>query len=187
MFEIVVQKYREELIHYCIAQTHMSYADAEDIVQDVFLILYCKKNINFENNIRAWLYETTRRKIKAYYRKNPQHDALDAIADKQDFSYELSAESGDSILDVLTKQEYQLLTEYFSGCDRNYKGVYFLFQCIGCWSVTVRIPFKYLCLVFLVIFKLFTMLLSELHSLSSAESFQLVLYCFRLAVFTENS
>ena len=119
MFEIVVQKYREELIHYCIAQTHMSYADAEDIVQDVFLILYCKKNINFEDNIRAWLYETTRRKIKAYYRKNPQHDALDAIADKQDFSYELSAESGDSILDVLTKQEYQLLTEYFSGCDRN--------------------------------------------------------------------
>ena len=113
MFEIVVQKYREELIHYCIAQTHMSYADAEDIVQDVFLILYCKKNINFENNIRAWLYETTRRKIKAYYRKNPQHDALDAIADKQDFSYELSVESGDSILDVLTKQEY------FSGCDRN--------------------------------------------------------------------
>ena len=67
MFEIVVQKYREELIHFCIAQTHMSYADAEDIVQDVLLILYCKKNINFEDNIRTWLYETTRRKIKVYY------------------------------------------------------------------------------------------------------------------------
>lgn len=119
MFEIVVQKYREELIHYCIAQTHMSYADAEDIVQDVFLILYCKKNINFEDNIRAWLYETTRRKIKAYYRKKLQYDDIDDVADKQDLSYELSDETGDSILDALTKEEYQLLTEYYSGCDRN--------------------------------------------------------------------
>ena len=119
MFEIVVQKYREELIHYCIAQTHMSYADAEDIVQEVFLTLYTKKNINFQDNIRAWLYETARRKIKSYYRKNPLHDDLDAAADRTDVSYEISDEAGGSILDVLTKEEYQLLSEYYSGCDRN--------------------------------------------------------------------
>lgn len=119
MFEIVVQKYREELIYYCIARTHVSYADAEDIVQDVFLVLLGKKEIDFEDNIRAWLYETTRRKIKAYYRKKLQYDDIDDVADKQELSYELSDETGDSILDVLTKEEYQLLTEYYSGCDRN--------------------------------------------------------------------
>ena len=103
----------------CIARTHVSYADAEDIVQDVFLVLLGKKEIDFEDNIRAWLYETTRRKIKAYYRKKLQYDDIDDVADKQELSYELSDETGDSILDVLTKEEYQLLTEYYSGCDRN--------------------------------------------------------------------
>ena len=93
-----------------------SAADAEDVVQEVFLTLYKKKNINLDDNIRAWLYETTRRKIKEYLRKNPDFEDLTTIEEKTD-QFELMNET-DSPLDVLSEEERKLLESYYMKEDK---------------------------------------------------------------------
>ena len=110
MFEEIVQKYREELIKFCVSYMHRGYADAEDVVQEVFLALFRKKNINLNDNIRAWLYNTARHKIMKHIRKNPLFENITAACEKTD---PISEQFKDSVLDVLTDKEYELIKSYY--------------------------------------------------------------------------
>lgn len=117
MFEDIVRKYRNELMYFCMAQMHRDTAEAEDVVQEVFLTLYKKKNINLDDNIRAWLYETARRKIKEYLRKNPDFEDLTTVEEKTD-QFQLMNET-DSPLDILSEEERKLLESYYMKEDKN--------------------------------------------------------------------
>ena len=117
MFEDIVRKYRNELMYFCMAQMHRGAAEAEDVVQEVFLTLYKKKNINLDDNIRAWLYETARRKIKEYLRKNPDFEDLTTVEEKTD-QFQLMNET-DSPLDILSEEERKLLESYYMKEEKN--------------------------------------------------------------------
>ena len=117
MFEDIVRRYHNELMRFCMAQMHRGTAEAEDVVQEVFLTLYKKKNINLDDNIRAWLYETARRKIKEYIRKNPEFEDLTDICEQPDQIQQLT--ETDSPLDVLSEEERKLLERYYMKDDRN--------------------------------------------------------------------
>ena len=93
IYKEIVMKYRSELIKFCISHMNRGVEAAEDVVQEVFLTLYQKKEINFEDNIRSWLYETTKILIKKYIRKNPVHDNLEKAAEQPDMSQEIERES----------------------------------------------------------------------------------------------
>ena len=116
MFEEIVLKYRNELLRFCISQMHRGRAAAEDVVQEVFLALYRKKSIDLNDNIRAWLYETARRKIKEYNRKNPEFEDITAICEKPD---PIHSPPDESILDILSDEERELIECYYSGKDRD--------------------------------------------------------------------
>lgn len=116
MFEEIVIKYRDELVRFCISQMHRGRAAAEDVVQEVFLALYRKKSINLDDNIRAWLYEAARRKIKEYNRKNPEFEDITVICEQPD---PIQSPSDESILDVLSDEERELIEYYYSGENRD--------------------------------------------------------------------
>ena len=44
--ERIMADYYEVLIRYCMARMHRGYSEAEDVVQEVFLTLCFKENIN---------------------------------------------------------------------------------------------------------------------------------------------
>ena len=49
--ERIIADYYEILIRYCMARMHRGYSEAEDVVQEVFLALSFKENINLNDNI----------------------------------------------------------------------------------------------------------------------------------------
>ncbi len=75
------------------------------------------ENINLDDNIRAWLYETARRKIKEYLRKNPDFEDLTTVEEKTD-QFQLMNET-DSPLDILSEEERKLLESYYMKEDKN--------------------------------------------------------------------
>lgn len=117
MFEDIVHKYRDELIRFCMAQMHRGQAAADDVVQDVFLALYKKRSVDLNDNIRAWLYEAARRKIKEYNRKNPIYDDISAICEQPDPAQQIQPD--ESPLDVLSDEERKLIESYYMGEDKN--------------------------------------------------------------------
>ena len=58
IFDKIVEAYRDELVFYCMARMKRGYHAAEDVVQEVFLQLHKKRNVDLHGNIRAWLYRT---------------------------------------------------------------------------------------------------------------------------------
>jgi len=89
-------------------------SSAEDVVQEVFLTLYRKKGINFDDNIRAWLYETTKILMKKYMCENPVCEDLDAVEELSDESQKFYKES---VFDILTEDEKELAVAYYMGAD----------------------------------------------------------------------
>ncbi len=116
MFEDIVVKYRNELMCFCMAKMHRGTSAAEDVVQEVFLTLYKKKNINLDDNIRAWLYETAKRKIKEYLRKNPDYEDVTDIHERSDPTNQL--QFTESPFDVLSEDERKLLESYYMEEDK---------------------------------------------------------------------
>ena len=116
MIELIVQRYRKELTRYVLLHMHRGKADAEDIVQEVFFALYKKQNISVDENIRAWLYETAKLKIKEYNRKNPQFDEITEEISAPD---EVFPDDISSAFDGVSDEEYALVKSYYMGEDKN--------------------------------------------------------------------
>ena len=114
IYEELVRKYRSELIRFCMGYMNRDISSAEDVVQEVFLTLYRKKGINFDDNIRAWLYETAKILMKKYMRENPVCEDLDVIEELSDESQKFYKES---IFDILTEDEKELAVAYYMGAD----------------------------------------------------------------------
>ena len=114
MFEEIVKKYRDELIRFCLSQMNRDITAAEDVVQEVFFALYRKRSIDLTDNIRAWLYEAARRKIKEYNRKNPVFEEYPA----DEIEAPVQEQESETVLDILSDDERSLIECYYSGEDR---------------------------------------------------------------------
>lgn len=110
----IIEKYYASIYRYCLIHLNHNKFAADDCTQEVFLILLKKQyKLSLSNNIKAWLYGTANRIIKAYLRKANKEEILcnsDEIEDKtaiieNDRSY---------VLESLTEEEYTLISDYYS-------------------------------------------------------------------------
>ncbi len=62
------EQYYNDILHFCAQKLPVQ--DAEDVTQDVFLLLQHKAGELEEKNIRAWLYGVAARKTFEKYREN---------------------------------------------------------------------------------------------------------------------
>lgn len=113
MFDEIVNRYYSVILNYCKYKLCGSLTAAEDVTQEVFFILYRKRNrLKMGENIKLWLYRTADNEIKTYIRKNPSFTPID------DYD-EIEAESSfpeitESVFDCLTTDELAMLTDYYS-------------------------------------------------------------------------
>ena len=110
IYEELVRKYRSELIRFCMGYMNRDISSAEDVVQEVFLQLHKKRNVDLHGNIRAWLYRTADHKIKEYLRKNPEFDDLTEADAQPDHRQSID---DNSVLAELTEDERTLLERYY--------------------------------------------------------------------------
>lgn len=69
--------------------------------------------LNLSDNIRAWLYETANRVIKAYLRKNKKEESLINCDEIEDKSATVISEIS-PVLEILSEEEYTLISDYYS-------------------------------------------------------------------------
>lgn len=121
---IVAEKYYDQIYRYCFSVLNGDKQAAEDCTQETFMIMIKKKKeLAFEGNICVWLYKTADRVIKNYVRKEKRRGirlSIDEVTLTDDGG--LSSIEEQSALECLTKDEYRLLTEYYS-TDRGKKDI----------------------------------------------------------------
>ncbi len=114
--EFVKKNYRPIYL-YCLHLLNQDVLAAEDCTQDVFLLMIQKKDtLDFEKNIRGWLYATADRICKDYRKREMKRTtliiaSLDEIADIPDQNSPIDS---DAMLDCLSDEELQLLKAYYS-------------------------------------------------------------------------
>lgn len=111
------ERYYNEILRYCLSLLHGDLSTAEDCTQDVFLLMFEKKNaLDFTQNIRGWLYASAERICKDYLKRESKR--LSHLSADWNETENISAPSPfpdrESIFDVLTSEEYQLLDSYYS-------------------------------------------------------------------------
>ncbi len=98
----LIKRYEEKLLNYILRITNVSYEEAEDILQDVFLKVY--ENLrDFDSDLKfsSWIYRITHNQVISNYRKNkvrPQvaifdleEDVLEKLASDLDLAREMDA------------------------------------------------------------------------------------------------
>lgn len=110
----IIEKYYASIYRYCFVRLDYNEYAADDCTQEVFLILLKKQHkLNLSDNIRAWLYETANRVIKAYLRKNKKDESLINCDEIEDKSATVISEIS-PVLDILSEEEYTLISDYYS-------------------------------------------------------------------------
>lgn len=117
MYDEIVNRYYSVILNYCKYKLCGSKTAAEDVTQEVFLILYQKiDRLKLSENIKLWLYRTADNKIKAYIRKNPSFLPIeDCLEITQEDDYPSFSESD---FDCLSGEEKELLIDYYSDGSR---------------------------------------------------------------------
>lgn len=115
--DMIMEKYYKQIYQYCYSRLNGKKEAAEDCTQEIFLILFKKKEkLDLSGNIKAWLYKTADRVIKHYQRNERKHTHIPFIEEIMPPDDGGFAEliRNDSPLDCLTPDEQELLAEYYS-------------------------------------------------------------------------
>ena len=68
--ENAAEKYHQAIYRYCLGLLNGDVSAAEDCTQEVFLLLLEKKDsLDFDVNIRGWLYASANRIVKDYLKQ----------------------------------------------------------------------------------------------------------------------
>lgn len=117
LLEEFVKKYYRAIYLYCLQLLNQDVLAAEDCTQDVFVLMIQKKDtLDFDQNIRGWLYAAADRICKDYRKREMKRTALitaslDEITDIPDPNSPIEP---DVMLSCLSDDEVQLLREYYS-------------------------------------------------------------------------
>ena len=111
------EKYYHPILRYCLTLLSGDLPAAEDCTQDVFVLMLEKKDsLDFQHNIRGWLYAAAERICKDYRKREARrlsHISGD-LNTAEDVPAPAAFSDSDSVFDVLTTEEYQLLIAYYS-------------------------------------------------------------------------
>ena len=93
---------------------HDNLLAAEDCTQDVFYLLIKKSGeLDLKHNIRGWLYATADRLVKEYQKQKAKRDQFQSYESEM-VEQPVEEETHYPIFDVLTKEEYDLISRYYS-------------------------------------------------------------------------
>lgn len=93
---------------------------AQDCTQEVFLILYRKKNLLENDNIRAWLYRTADNIIKNHRKVSGRKKEI-PINEAENITYSDSYAEEKPFSEILNDKEIEMLSaHYIDGYDISY-------------------------------------------------------------------
>ena len=116
MYDEIVRKYYIVIYNYCLYKFFGNKTAAEDVTQEVFFTLYKKLNrLKMSENIKLWLYRTADIEIKEYLRKQPKAISYDELPEEILAADEKFPSLTESDLDCLTDEEKTLISDYYSG------------------------------------------------------------------------
>lgn len=81
-FNDIVTKYRDELLKYCANKVLNDHFAAEEITNDVFVIMYQKWNTIRFTGTKTWLIKTANYRILNYFRNKNYEDSLYDFTDQ---------------------------------------------------------------------------------------------------------
>ena len=79
----IADEYYLSVLSYCRSHLSLNEHEAEDITQDVFLLLQEKSEELENTNMRAWLYAVARNKAKEFYRINNREKSYLRLDDEE--------------------------------------------------------------------------------------------------------
>lgn len=115
--EAVTQKYYKAIFQFCLRLLEYDGYAAEECTQEVFVLLTQKKEkINFDQNIRGWLYASAERICKDYRKREQRRlsHITNTLDDIKDQSYDPFSSESEKILEILTVDERHLLEAYYT-------------------------------------------------------------------------
>jgi len=107
-FTDIVEKYYKQILYYCTGRYYIDISDAEEITNDVFIILFRKWDSLAFDEIRAWLHRTADNLVMHHFRKKKtrvkteplyDNDTEELVAD----DYEKDIVSEDFVSRILNK------------------------------------------------------------------------------------
>lgn len=125
-FLYLIKRYEPKLLRYIRRISNVPLEDAEDLLQEVFIKVYCKLN-DFERDLKfsSWIYRITHNQVISNYRKlkarpqtvflDPESDFIESIASDLDIEKEVD-------LSFFKKNIFQILNKL----DKKYKEVLIL-------------------------------------------------------------
>lgn len=108
-FDDIYRKYYHKILNYCYLKLNNQEL-AEDCTQEVFLALSKKMHkLKLDTNVGAWLYKSAKIEISRCYKKQHNNISIDELDDIPEENNEPM-----NIFDnIITKDEYQTLNEYY--------------------------------------------------------------------------
>lgn len=118
-FKNTVLKYKDIVYKIAYSGCGNTY-DADDIIQDVFLTLYCKnKKFDSEEHLKAWLIRITLNRVKShtrsfYFKKRAEFDEEYISAENSKDTYELKR-IREAVIQLPYKYRICVVLHYYCG------------------------------------------------------------------------
>ena len=127
-FYCIVEKYEQKLLKYILRITNVSYEDAENILQEVFIKAYTKINsYNSDYSFSSWIYRIAHNHTIDYYKKHSKKETVNLEWDDDNINFLNLFESDDNIeKNVFSKELNEKIWEIINSLDIKYKEILIL-------------------------------------------------------------
>ena len=129
-FYCLVEKYEKKLLNYILRITNVSYEDAENLLQDIFLKVYTNINsYNSNYSFSSWIYRIAHNYTIDYYKKtkNKQNIDLNSWNDDENINFLELIKSDENIEEnILTKELVLKIKNILNTLDIKYKEILIL-------------------------------------------------------------
>ena len=130
-FYCIVEKYEKKLLKYILRITNISYEEAENILQEIFIKAYTKINsYNSDYSFSSWIYRIAHNHTIDYYKKNKNKQNIDLNYwnwDDENINFLELLESDENISKNIENKELNFkIKEILNTLDLKYKEILIL-------------------------------------------------------------
>lgn len=128
-FYCLVEKYEKKLLNYILRITNISYEDAENLLQDIFLKIYTNINsYNSDYSFSSWIYRIAHNYTIDYYKKNKNKQNVNLNSwDDKDINFLELLESDENIeKNIINKELILKIKKILNSLDIKYREILIL-------------------------------------------------------------
>lgn len=128
-FYCLVEKYEKKLLNYILRITNISYEDAENLLQDIFLKIYTNINsYNSDYSFSSWIYRIAHNYTIDYYKKNRNKQNVNLNSwDDKDINFLELLESDENIeKNIINKELILKIKKILNSLDIKYREILIL-------------------------------------------------------------